>query len=98
MFPESDEVGIRVVNLVIRNALGEIIATLSEKVQKPPSVVTLEMMATRRVAKLVQEVGLRQSHFEGDSKVGIKVLQDGNMLFSSFGLLVRDTLSFVSPL
>lgn len=56
------------------------------------------MMAARRVAKLVQEVGLRQSHFEGNSEVGIKVLQDGNMLFSSFGLLVRDTLSFVSPL
>ena len=56
------------------------------------------MMAARRVAKLVQEVGLRQSHFEGNSEVGIKVLQDGNMLFSSFVLLVRDTLSFVSPL
>lgn len=56
------------------------------------------MMAARRVAKLVQEVGLRQSNFEGNSEVGIKVLQDGNMLFSSFGLLVRDTLSFVTPL
>ena len=45
-----------------------------------------------------QEVGLQQSHFEDDSEIGIKVLQKGNMLFSSFGHLVRDTISFVSPL
>ena len=71
MFNESDKVGIGV---VIRNATGEIIATLSEKILKPASMAILKLLAARRVARFVQEIGLRQSHFEGDLKSGVKAL------------------------
>ena len=47
MFDESDEAGLGV---VIRNSEGQVLATLSEKIKKPPSVVTLELLATRRAA------------------------------------------------
>ena len=55
MFNESDKVGIGV---VIRNATGEIIATLSEKILKPASMAILKLLAARRAARFVQEIGL----------------------------------------
>ena len=48
---------------------------LSEKIPKPSSVEILEMLAMRRAVKFVQEIGLHDSLFEGDSLVGIKPLQ-----------------------
>ena len=48
---------------------------LSEKIPKPSSVEILEMLAMRRAIKFVQEIGLHDSLFEGDSLVGIKALQ-----------------------
>jgi len=47
MFDESDEAGLGV---VIRNSEGQVMATLSEKIKKPPSIVTLELLAARRAA------------------------------------------------
>ena len=95
MFNESDKVGIGV---VIRNATGEIIATLSEKILKPASMAILKLLAARRAARFVQEIGLHQSHFEGDSKAGVKALQIRDSSFSSFGHYVNDILFFVSSL
>ena len=53
----------------------DIIAALSEKFHKPASVAILELLAARRAARFVQEIGLHQSHFKGDSKAGVKALQ-----------------------
>ena len=44
--------------VVIRDHAGEIIATLSKKIPQPPSVTCLELLAARRVATFVHEVGL----------------------------------------
>ena len=71
MFNESDDAGIGV---VIRTATGEIIVALSEKIHKLASMAILELLAARRAAKFVQEIGLRQSHFEGDSEASVKAL------------------------
>ena len=56
----------------------------------------LEMLAARRVVKFIQEIGLHQSHFKDDSKLGVKALQIRDFSFSSFGYLVKNTLLFVS--
>ena len=45
-----------------------------------------------------REIGLQLSSFEGDSVIGIKALYNGDVLYSSFGHLVRDTLINVSSL
>ena len=39
-----------------------------------------------------------KSHFEGNSKIGIKALRNEDMLLSSFGHLVRDTIFLASSL
>ena len=52
----------------------------------------------RRAVKFVQEIGLHDTVFEGDSLVGIKALQRGNMLSFSFGHLISNSSFVVSSL
>ena len=71
---------------------------MAKKIQRPHFVEVLEMIAVRRAVSFVHEIGLHQSHFEGDSEIGIKALCKGDILSSSFGHLVWDTLIFASSL
>ena len=45
-----------------------------------------------------KEIGLQQSHFEGDSETVIKGLLGGGMQFSSLGHLFREILFHVSSM
>ena len=67
--------------MVIRNQAGQVMATLSERIQKPGSAEILEVLATRRAVQFILELGFKQSVFEGDSEVIIKALD--NEVFSS---------------
>ncbi|XP_065637524.1 uncharacterized protein LOC136070884 [Quercus suber] len=95
MFSENDKVG---VGVVIRDSMGQIIAAMAKKIKKPFSVKCLEMVAARQAMLFASKIGLQQCHFEGDSKIGIKAPQQGNMFSSSFGHLVRHTLIHVTSL
>ncbi|KAL0004665.1 hypothetical protein SO802_012226 [Lithocarpus litseifolius] len=74
MFCESDEAG---VGVVVRNSSGVVVAALTEKIRKPPSVEVLELLAARRAALFSDELGLDRVIFEGDSEQVIKALQWG---------------------
>ena len=65
MFNERDEAGIGV---IIRNPRGEVMAALSEKIQKPPSAEILELLAAKRAVRFSLETGFNKSVIEGDSK------------------------------
>lgn len=56
----------------------------------------LEMLAARRAVIFAKELGLQQAHWEGDSESVIKALQKGDMLFSSFGHIVKEIQFHVS--
>lgn len=66
VFTESGEAGIGV---EVRDARGEVIAALSEKITDPGSVELLEELIVRRAANFTIELGLSSSEFEGDSEV-----------------------------
>ena len=51
---ESNDAGIGV---VIHNDKGEVMAVLSEKIAQPSSVDILEMLAARRAAQFIVELG-----------------------------------------
>jgi len=68
--------------MVICNSLGEVMTALSEKIQKPPSMETLELLAARRAVRFTLEVGFQQSIFEGDSESVINSLCGPHMLNS----------------
>ncbi|XP_050255142.1 uncharacterized protein LOC126701039 [Quercus robur] len=93
VFEESGEAGIGV---VIRNSAGEVMASLSEKIPLPATVEAVEMLAARRAVRFVQEVGLAESIFEGDSQSVILALQRNTMVNSGIGHLVKDVLSSVT--
>lgn len=63
VFEDSSEAGI---GMVIQNSAGEVMASLSEKIPFPSMVEAVEVLAARCAVKLVQEVGLAESIFEGD--------------------------------
>ena len=66
LFEDTDEAGIGV---VVRNSYGKVMASLSELIPKPSSMVVHELLATRRATLLVQEIGISQSIFNGDSEI-----------------------------
>ena len=74
MFAESNDVGIGV---VICNYKGEVMAALSEKIAHLSSVDILEMLAARRVAQFIVELGFPQAVFKGDFAGIIKAFVDG---------------------
>ena len=82
--------------MVVRNSKGEVRAALVEKIKKPPSVETLELLATRRAALFSQELGLDRVIFERDSELVMKALQWGGWDFASGGHLIRDILCIVN--
>ena len=76
MFTGSDEAGLGV---VVRDSNGLVVAAMAEKIKQPHSVECLEMLAARWAVIFVKEIGLQESHFEGDSELVIKELQrDGS--------------------
>ena len=79
------------VYIFVRNSQGEIMVALS-------STIFLETLAARRAVLFVRELGFRSSIFQGDSEVSINALRQNSFLNSSFGHIVKDTLSLVSSL
>ena len=80
MFTGSDEAGLGV---VVRDSNGLVVAAMAEKIKQPHSVECLEMLAARRAVIFVKEIGLQESHFEGDSELVIKELQRDGSQYSS---------------
>ncbi|XP_050255047.1 uncharacterized protein LOC126700926 [Quercus robur] len=95
VFIESGEAGIGV---IVRDARGEVITTLAEKILYPGSVEVLEALAARRATKFAVELGLSSSILEGDSEVVYRALQASNWRHSSIGEILKDTVSMVGSL
>ena len=65
------------IGVVIWDEHGEVIAALAEKISIPKSVLTLETLEARRAVQFVQELGLRNSIFEGDSETFNNAISKG---------------------
>ena len=60
--------------VVIHNNEGQVLATFSEKVIMPTSVVILKMLAARRAVVFARELSFRKVCFEGDARLMMKSL------------------------
>ena len=60
--------------VVIHNNEGQVLATFSEKVIMPTSVVILKMLAARRAVVFARELSFCKVCFEGDSRLMMKSL------------------------
>lgn len=93
MFNESDNAGIGV---VILNSAGKVMVALSEKRQEPPSVMTCELLAARRLVQFIIKMGFQLSSFEGDSETVINFLRRSGMEKPQVGHIIKDNVSFTS--
>ena len=91
-FAEEEAAGIGV---VVRNELGQVMASLAKKFVMPPIVEILKAMAARRAMILMEELGLRKAIFEGDSETVVKALTGGCPDRSSIGHIVKDCMSLM---
>ena len=95
MFGESDQEGLGV---VISNFEGQVMAVLSEKIQKPHLVLSVGLLVARRVITFCIEMGFQNSIFEGDSEFIINSLWGKGSVNSQDGHIVQDILSYANSL
>ena len=91
-FAEEEAAGIGV---VVRNELGQVMASLAEKIAMPPTVESLEALAARRAMVFMEELGLRRAKFEGDSETVVKALSKGCPDRSCIGHIIKDCMSLM---
>ena len=92
-FTETDEAGIGV---VVRNELGQVLASLDGKIPMPLTVEALEAMAARKAMIFNEELGLRRVIFEGDLELVVKALLGDYPDQSCIGHIVKDCKSIMS--
>ena len=84
--------------MVIRNFEGYLMAALLEKIQKPHSVQSVELLAVRRAVIFRIEMGFQNSIFEGDFELVIKSLRGKGLVNSQDGNIIKNILSYANSL
>ena len=74
--------------VVIRNEHGQVMASLSEHILLPLTVLEVEASAARRGLELAVEMGFRNIVLESDSRILITTLREGSYSLSSSGHIV----------
>ena len=92
-FVEEDTAGIGV---VIHNDAGLVMASLSQRIPLPASVIKVEAFAEIRAMEIALELGFDNVTLEGDSKVPVKTLNDGGNTLAHYGNLTVDILFVTS--
>jgi len=90
IFKEEDKASIGV---IIRNCHGMVMASLSQNIPLPQTLVELETSAATKVLEFSLELGFIKVILEGDSESVMKALQNDSPSLASFGLLIRDAQS-----
>ena len=85
-FAEEEAAGIGV---VVRNELGQMMASLAEKLLMPQTVEILKAMAARRAMIFMEELGLYRVIFEGDLEIVVKALTGAAQTSPVLGTLLK---------
>ena len=93
IFEKEDNAGFWV---VIRNSEVLVMASLSQLVHLPYSVVEVETLATRRAVELAVEIGINRVVLEGDLVVLMQNLRNGTSSLAQFSHLASDILFLAS--
>ena len=81
------------VGVVIKNAKGVVMASMSQQVPLPATVAQVEALALRRATKFTLELGITKAIFEGDSKTICRELNDPIPSRTLHGHLLQDVKS-----
>ena len=92
-FAEDSTTGIGV---VIRNEAGLVMASLSQRIPLPTSIIEVKALAARRAMEFALELGFDNVILEGDSEVLVKTIKDGRNTLAHYGNLIADILFLTS--
>ena len=84
------EEGLAGLGVVIRNCHGLIMASLTQQIPLPSSMIEVEVLAAQKELELTIELGFDNIILEGDSKVSIKYLAKGGNSLAHYGHLIAD--------
>ena len=73
-------------------------ASLSQQIHLPATVLEVETLATIRALEFTVEIGVNKVILEGDSSILIKALQGRNHSLAQFGHIVKDVKYIASCL
>ena len=76
--------------MVTHDSQGLVLASMSEQILLPQSVVEVEAIATVKAIHFVQKLSLPSVIFEGDFEIIIKALCSEDDSFSSYGHLIAE--------
>ena len=76
--------------------MGEVMAALSKKIKKPPTVDILELLVAKQAMWLSLEMGFNKFVIEGDSESVIWSLRFGGLENLQGGHLIKDILFTVN--
>ena len=85
VFKNEDGAGI---GMVVRDSQGMVMASLSQNIPLPHSVVNLETLAACRALEFSLELGFDKAILEGDSMIVMAALSDTSPSLASYGLLL----------
>ena len=95
LFSKENQAGIGV---VIRNEAGLVLASRSQQIPLPATVLEVEALAARRALEFAAEIGVNKVILEGDSSILIKALQGRNHSLAQFGHIAEDVKYIASCL
>ncbi|XP_075670401.1 uncharacterized protein LOC142640202 [Castanea sativa] len=78
------------IGVVIRNGCGQVMASLSQQIPLPLTVIEVEALVARRALILVQEISFTRVVLEGDSQTLITALKTGSHTLAHFGHIAQD--------
>ena len=90
-----EDLGAAGIGVVVRNSFGTIMATLSEIIPCPSSVLALETVATQRAVHSLQELNLHGSILEDDSESSISAIKNQCFHHPNVGHIIKDIMSLV---
>lgn len=93
VFADKDSAGIGV---VIRNDAGLIMASLTQQIPLPTSVIEVEVLAARRALEFSLELGFDDIVLEGDSELLIKNMMNGGSKLTHYRNIATDILFLLS--
>ncbi|KAL0007017.1 hypothetical protein SO802_008519 [Lithocarpus litseifolius] len=73
-----------------RNAHGQVMASLFERIPLPSTVIEVEALAARQGLEFAVETGFRNIILESDSQILITAFREDSYSLASFGHLVKD--------
>ncbi|XP_030940101.1 uncharacterized protein LOC115965032 [Quercus lobata] len=87
VFRDSNSAGLGV---VVRDSMGEVLASLVENIPLPQTVANVEAAVARRAIMLARELNLSSIILEGDSEIINRAIQAEEQSLASYGNLIEE--------